>query len=112
MSKTFVTSRPLTADEKAQVRPACIWLDFREDTDCNLLPSGTVAIDAVVDGKIVKRNVLGFLRVYEGAEGQYVYPDFKLTHHKVRYWKLPEGDVYVTDLNGDPLVGWDKFYVA
>jgi hypothetical protein len=113
MSKPHITSRLLTADEKAFVRPACIWLDFGEDDECNLLPFGTVEIDAVVNGKVGKRKVLAFLRVYEGAEGDYIYPDCPLPHQKVRYWKKADGAVkYVTDMHGEPYGGWEKFYAA
>jgi hypothetical protein len=118
MTKTFIQSRTLTADEKAFVRPACIWLDFGEDDVCNLLPFGTMEIDAVVNGKIGKRKVLAFLRVYEGAEGDYIYLDCLLPHHKVRYWKTIEGNggvtaegvQYVTDMHGEPIGGWEAFY--
>jgi hypothetical protein len=113
MSKTFIQSRPLTADEKASVRPACIWLDFGEDDECNLLPFGTMEVDAVVNGKVGKRKVLAFLRVYDGAEGPYIYPDCLLPHQKVRYWKLGDGaHRYVTDMHGEPYGGWEAFYAA
>jgi hypothetical protein len=116
MSKTFIQSRPLTADEKASIRPACIWLDFGEDDECNLLPFGTMEVDAVVNGKVGKRKVLAFLRVYDGAEGPYIYPDCLLPHQKVRYWIEWIGNVaaarYVTDKNGEPYVGWEAFYAA
>ena len=117
MSKTFITSRTLTDAEKASVRPACIWLDFGEDDECNLLPFGTMEVDAVMPDKrtVGKRKVLAFLRVYDGAEGPYVYPDCLLAHYKVRYWKDWKGGAevrYVTDKNGDPLVGWEAFYAA
>jgi hypothetical protein len=114
MSKTFITSRSLTDAEKASVRPACIWLDFGEDDECNLLPFGTMEVDAVMPDKrtVGKRKVLAFLRVYDGAEGPYVYPDCLLPHQKVRYWKGGAEVRYVTDKNGDPLVGWEAFFVA
>jgi hypothetical protein len=113
MSKTFITSRTLTGAEKAHVRSACIWLDFGEDDECNLLPAGTMEVDAVMPDKrtVGKRKVLAFLRVYNGAEGPYVYPDCLLPHHKVRYWKKADGVLsYVTDLHGEPYVGWEAFY--
>jgi hypothetical protein len=113
MSKTFIQSRPLTADEKASIRPACIWLDFGEDDECNLLPFGTMEVDAVVNGRVGKRKVLAFLRVYDGAEGPYIYPDCLLPHQKVRYWKRADGTLsYVTDMHGEPYGGWEAFYAA
>lgn len=113
MSKPFLTSRPLTDAEKAHMRPACIWLDFGEDDECFLLPFGTMEIDAVVNGKVGKRKVLAFVRVYDGAEGLYIYPDALLPHQKVRYWMNPDGSVkYVTDKNGEPIGGWEKFFAA
>ena len=116
MSKPFIQSRPLTADEKASVRPACIWLDFGEDDECNLLPFGTMEVDAVVNGRVGKRKVLAFLRVYDHAEGPCIYPDCLLPHQKVRYWVEWIGNVaaarYVTDMHGEPLVGWEAFYAA
>lgn len=113
MSKTLLTDRPLTAAEKAHVRPACIWLDFGEDDDCSLLPFGTMEVDAVVNGKVGKRKVLAFLRVYAGADGPYICPDCLLPHYKVRYWKKADGSVrYVTDKNGEPVGGWEEFYAA
>ncbi len=118
MSKPFIQSRPLTADEKASVRPACIWLDFGEDTECNLLPFGTMEVDAVMPDKrtVGKRKVLAFLRVYDGADGPYIYPDCLLPHQKVRYWIEWIGNVatarYVTDMPGEPYGGWEAFYVA
>lgn len=118
MSKTFITSRTLTDAEKAHVRPACIWLDFGEDDECNLLPAGTMEVDAVMPDKrtVGKRKVLAFLRVYDGAEGPYVYPDCLLAHYKVRYWIEWIGNVaaarYVTDMHGEPYGGWEAFYAA
>jgi hypothetical protein len=117
MSKTYDNTRPLTASERASIRPACIWLDFGEDDDCFLLPAGTMEVDAVVNGKVGKRKVLAFLRVYDGgAAGQYVCPDCLLPHYKVRYWEEKIGDAkaarYVTDKNGDPIGGWEAFYAA
>lgn len=113
MSKPHITSHTLTTDEQKFVRPACIWLDFGEDDECNLLPAGTMEIDAVVNGRIGKRKVMAFLRVYDGAEGPYVYPDCKLPHQKVRYWKRADGsESYVTDKNGDPIGGWENFFAA